>query len=138
MNSIDDQHEHYDSQKNSQIDDQDDTAMLGALFDEHLMPLAERLNAEGKSAFPLAPDVSWLSYYVRRKRSAMVADDFTHAACADSAELELRLAAHWAELGRHELAALAPQFARVAQAARARHAGQVLQAELSPYVYAMF
>jgi hypothetical protein len=118
--------------------DDDAAAMLGALFDEVLMPIAQRMKADGIQAFPLAPDVSWLSYYVRRKRSAMGPADFSSASCGDVAEFEQRLCAHWDGLGRHDLAAQAGQFAKVARAAMAAQAGQPAKADLSPYVYAMF
>lgn len=112
--------------------------LMGALFDEVLLPVAERMKADGVQAFPLAPDVTWLSYYVRRRRSAMTHDDFTSAACADAAELELRLGAHWHSLGRHELAGHAARFAADALAARPLLAAGAAREEPSPYVYAMF
>ncbi len=116
-------------------DDVEMAARLGALFDTLLLPLAQRMQAEGIQAFPMAPDVSWLSYYVRRRRSSMGPADFDSAACAGLAELEARLAAHWLALGRTELAAQAGQFAA---AARVPAADGADGAELSPYVYAMF
>ena len=112
--------------------------LMGALFDEVLLPIAERMQANGVQAFPLAPDVTWLSYYVRRRRSAMTHDDFTSAACADPAELGLRLAAHWQALGRAELAGHAARFARDAAAARPLLAAGSAPEQPSPYVYAMF
>ena len=110
-------------------------ARAGALFDTVLLPLAEHMQAQGKSPFPLQPDVSWLSYYVRRRRSSMGPGDFDSAACAGVAELEQRLAAHWLALGRTDLAAQAGEFAGAARTLPV-HAPQ--DAELSPYVYAMF
>lgn len=111
---------------------------MGALFDQVLLPMAERMRASGVEPFPLAPDVTWLSYYVRRRRSAMTHDDFTSAACADPAELALRLAAHWQALGRTELAGHAARFAAEAGAARPLLAAGAAADAPSPYVYAMF
>lgn len=119
-------------------DNDDVDAMLGALFDEVLLPIAQRMQAEGAQVFPLAPDVSWLSYYVRRKRSAMAPADFSSASCSHVGEFEQRLQAHWQALGRHELAAQAGQFAKVAQAAMEAQEEVAPKVELSPYVYAMF
>ena len=113
-------------------------AMLGALFDEVLMPMAQRMQAAGVDVFPRAPDVSWLSYYVRRKRSAMDADDFSSASCSDVDEFGQRLAAYWQALGRHELAAQVNQFVAIARVAREAQGDGPAKAELSPYVYAMF
>lgn len=113
-------------------------AMLAALFDEVLMPIAQRMQAEGAEVFPLAPDVSWLSYYTRRKRSAMAPADFNSASCADVAEFEQRLRAYWESLGRSELAAQAGQFATAARAARSAQAALPAPDNVSPYVYAMF
>lgn len=111
---------------------------MGALFDEVLLPIAQRMQASGIQAFPLEPDVSWLSYYVRRKRASMTRADFTGASCVEVADLEQRLAAHWTALGRHELAAQASHFGDAASAAKALLAADAPGAELSPYVYAMF
>jgi len=113
-------------------------AMLGALFDEVLMPIAQRMQADGAQVFPLAPDVSWLSYYVRRKRSAMGPADFSSASCSDLAEFEERLRAHWDGLGRQALSAQAGRFGTIARAAMAAQAKVPAKEELSPYVYAMF
>lgn len=113
-------------------------AMLGALFDEVLMPIAQRMEAEGTQVFPLAPDVSWLSYYVRRKRSAMGHADFSSASCSDLSQFEERLRAHWDGLGRHELAAQAGRFAQAAHAAMAAQSQLPAKEQPSPYVYAMF
>lgn len=111
---------------------------IGPLFDEVLLPMAQRMRASGAQPFPLEPDVSWLSYYVRRKRASMTRADFTGASCVDVADLEQRLAAHWQALGRHELAAQAGRFGDAASAAKALLATDAPDAELSPYVYAMF
>lgn len=40
-------------------DDDAMAARLGALFDELVLPLAQRLRHEGKEVFPLAPDRWW-------------------------------------------------------------------------------
>ena len=116
-------------------DDEQLAAQLGALFDELLLPMAQQLRARGAAPFPLAPDVSWLSYYVRRRRSFMTPPDFSSASCADVAELAERLRRHWQGLGRDALAEQAGRFAAVAQVLPA---GRVAESELSPYVYAMF
>lgn len=113
-------------------------AAMGPLFDEVLLPMAQRMQAAGVQAFPLEPDVSWLSYYVRRKRASMTRDDFTGASCVDVADLQQRLAAHWKALGRHELAAQAARFGEAASAAQAVLAADSPESALSPYVYAMF
>ena len=110
-------------------------AQLGALFDEVLLPMARQLREAGDAPFPLTPDVSWLSYYVRRRRSFMTPADFTSASCADVAELAERLRIHWQAQGRDALAGQAERFAAVAQVLPA---GRVAESELSPYVYAMF
>lgn len=121
------------STENDELD-----AMLGTLFDEVLMPIANGMQARGEQPFPLKPDVSWLSYYVRRRRSTTTPADFTSASCRDIDEFEQRLAAHWQGLGRHELAAQVAQFGKVARAAMAARNDKPARAELSPYVYVMF
>ncbi|MES2149513.1 MAG: hypothetical protein V4508_06935 [Pseudomonadota bacterium] len=113
-------------------------AVIGPLFDQVLMPIAQRMRDVGVMPFPLQPDTSWLSYYVRRKRSLMSREDFIGASCMDSAGLAQCLAAHWQALGRQELAAQVGQFVAAAGAAQALLAEDTLSPELSPYVYAMF
>lgn len=109
-----------------------------SLFDTVILPMAKRMRASGKAGFPTKPDVTWLSYYVRRTRSTMRPEDFTGASCADAREFERRMAAHWTSIGRHELAAQARHFAATAQTARtARTAGQASD-DVSPNVYVMF
>ena len=111
---------------------------MAALFDEVLMPIASRMHGAGEQAFALGPDVSWLSYYARRRRSVAAPDDFTSASCAGAAEFERRLAAHWHAMGRHALLAHVARFGQVAELARTACSGRGAQPELSPYVYAMF
>lgn len=118
--------------------DEDATAVLGALFDEVLMPIGQRMRDAGAQVFPLAPDVSWLSYYVRRRRSSMTAPDFCSASCSDVAEFEVRLRAHWEALERHALAAQVGRFGEAARAALAAQANAPAKEQPSPYVYAMF
>ncbi|MDB5906244.1 MAG: hypothetical protein JWP34_358 [Massilia sp.] len=122
----------------SSTNDAQMAAVMEALFDEVLAPIAQRMRASGEQAFPLEPDVSWLSYYVRRKRAFMTRADFTAASCVDVADLGLRLGAHWKALGRHELAAQAARFGAAAGAAQVLLEAAAPEAELSPYVYAMF
>ncbi|MDP3672650.1 MAG: hypothetical protein WA191_17585 [Telluria sp.] len=121
------------------IDEDKVAAPLAALFDEMLLPIAQRMRAQNVLAFPMEPDVSWLSYYVRRKHSQMTSADFISSSCSDIAEFEQKLAQHWQALGRHELAAKVALAGRAATAARASQAERGADAaELSPYVYAMF
>ena len=115
-----------------------DTDALGTWFDTVLMPMAAALRAEGRQPFPVAPDVTWLSYYVRRKTSAMTPPDFSAASCTDVAELELRLRAHWQALGRDALAAHCASIGEAARQARAARSVGTADGEVSPYVYAMF
>lgn len=112
--------------------------LMGALFDEVLTPIAQRMRDTGWQPFPLEPDVSRLSYYVHRKRASMTRDDFTDASCSDAADLARRLAAHWQALGRHELAEQAERFGAAAGTAKALLATDAPEAELSPHIYVMF
>jgi hypothetical protein len=112
--------------------------VMGALFDGVLMPLARRMRASGVQAFPLKPDLSLLSYYVRRRHALMARADFVGVSCFDSTDLALRLEALWQRLGRHELAAQAGRFGEAASQAQALLAAEAPEADLSPYLYAMF
>jgi hypothetical protein len=112
--------------------------VMGALFDEVLMPIARGMRSNGVQAFPLQPDLSWLSYYVRRKHALMTRADFVGVSCVDAADLALRLGALWQTLGRHELAANAGRFGDAAGKAQDLLAAEAPEADLSPYLYAMF
>ncbi len=115
-------------------------ALLAALFDDIMLPMSQRMRAAGQEAFPEAPDVQWLSYYVRRKHVANVPADFHDGACSDVAEFEAKLTAQWMALGRDELAGHAGRFAEAAAVLRSELAagGDSGSAEVSPYVYVMF
>ena len=108
------------------------------LFDAVILPFSKQIAANGAAPFPTSPDISRLSYYVRRARSTMNPEDFHGAACADTQEFERCLAAHWTLVGRHDLAAKAGQFAAAACLARTARAKTQTTGEVSPYVYVMF
>lgn len=113
--------------------------VIGALFDDVLMPMAERMRVSGARAFPVKPDVSRLSYYTRRHaQCSMARDDFTAPSCADFEDFECRLAAYWKDLGRHELADQVTRIAAVARVAHAAFTRSKQDAEVSPFVYVMF
>ena len=107
----------------------------GALFDGVLAPMAESMRASGDCPFPLKPDASRDSYYVRRAKHAMTHGYFTAPSCADFDDFERRLAGYWEALGRHELASKVSHFAATA---RAVYALGEQDAEVSPFVYVMF
>lgn len=109
-----------------------------SLFDTVIGPLSEQMIRSGKHPFALAPDISRLSYFVRRTRSAMKPEDFHGAACADIGELERCLATHWIRTGRPLLAAQAAHFGAAAHKARMLRASASTDGEVSPYVYVMF
>lgn len=114
----------------------DDAALrelLGALFDDLAAP-----RAGAAAPFPMAPGAAQASYYTERARPAMAPGDFSAPSCLDGAELAARLAAHWRALGRDQLAEAAPRIAQLACTAQTVVAARARQAEVSPYIYAMF
>ncbi len=108
---------------------------LAALFDDVIVPAAERARATGHAPFPTAPDASVESYYVKRAQPAMRREDFAAPSSEGFDDFERRLAAHWRAAGRQDLASEAPRFAA---AARAAYALGDEGAEVSPFVYVMF
>jgi hypothetical protein len=122
----------------SSTNDEQLRALIGPLFDELIIPLAAHMRTSGAPPFPLEPDASLHSYYAARPRPSMTRGDFTAPSCLDADELEQRLAAHWNALGRSELSRDAARIAAVARAAHAVFSAGRHEAELSPYVYAMF
>ena len=114
-----------------------DEKALRALTD----PLFEALTADHtpeRPPFPLGPDPSLASYYVRRPQGAMTREDFLGASCLDAGEFEQRLAAYWAAAGQPALAAQAPLAAGAARALHALYQEARPEAEVSPYIYQMF
>jgi hypothetical protein len=114
-----------------------DENALRALTD----PLFDALTADGVSAqppFPLGPDPSLGSYYVRREYGAMTRADFLAPSCLDAEEFEQRLAAYWEAAGQPALAARAPLAASAARALHALYREARPEAEVSPYIYQMF
>ncbi len=109
--------------------------VLGALFDDVLAPIAEGLRARAVEPFPLRPDKSCQTYYIFRSKRAMKREDFTFPSCADFEHFESRLAAHWKDIGRDNLADKASHFAG---AARIAYALGDQDAEVSPFIYVMF
>ncbi len=109
-----------------------------SLFDTVILPYSKTIAASGKAPFAVEPDISRLSYYVRRTRSTMKPEDFNGASCADETEFEQCMAAHWTRVGRHDLAAHAGRFAAEARTARLARAKTQTTGDPSPYIYAMF
>jgi hypothetical protein len=117
----------------SSIDEKALRALTDPLFDALT---ADRLSS--RPPFPLGPDPSLSSYYVRRPHGAMRREDFLKASCLDAGEFEQRLAAYWEAAGRPALAAQAPLVARTARALHALYQEARPDAEVSPYIYQMF
>ena len=106
---------------------------VDSLFDEVLLPLAAKAGSE--PPFPLGPDPSLATYFVRCAKPSMTRDDFTAPSCIGFDDFEKSLAAYWLGEGKPELAALAPRFAR---AAKIIHAPAAEGAEVSTFIYVMF
>lgn len=111
---------------------------IGALFDDLISPIAERMRAGGMQPFPVRPDASLGSYFAPRAQVSMARDDFTAPSCLDPDDFADRLAAHWEALGRHELRDGVPRIAAVARAAHAAFEADRQDADVSPFIYVMF
>ena len=122
----------------SSTDDDKLREAIGALFDEVLMPMAERMRASGAQPFWMKPDATWLSYYARRYPCSMTHDDFTSASCIDFEDFERRLAAYWKARGRHELVDEVSRITTITRTAHAAFARDKQDAEVSPFIYVMF
>ncbi len=79
-------------------------ADAGAVFDAHVVPVAEARRARGVPSIPLGPDPAAPSYFVTRERRSLTRADFEWPAVSSAAELRDRLRALWA--GDPELLAL--------------------------------
>ena len=120
------------------IEDDKLRAATESFFDEVLMPMAERIRANGIQPFPMRPDVSRLSYYTRRSTCSMTRADFTDPSCIGFDDFERSLARHWKSRSRHELVGEVPRITAIARAAHAAHNKTEDKQHVSPLIYAMF
>ncbi|MBM4383384.1 MAG: hypothetical protein FJ091_08445 [Deltaproteobacteria bacterium] len=111
-------------------------AKLRAFFRQRVVPLAERTRARREQRLPAGPDAAAATYYEPARRSHMAPLDFTRASGLTRDTLEAQLRALWQERGDAELAALAPELARLARECAADMVEQ--GEELSPFVYVMY
>jgi len=106
--------------------------LLGAFFEQRLLPLAERLRAGGQPLFPLGPEPGAGSYYLAAAPGALDRPDFERGPACSVAEFGAALAWLWRDDA--ELLALLPELlALMPQLAVAPDA----PAELSAFLYAM-
>src|SRR5205085_834554 len=100
-----------------------------------LMPVAQRLEGDGRALLALRPDPAVASYYRRRSRRQMSRQDFELPVPIGVEELEKALVELWTSDGFPELAALAPGVARIA---RSVYFTEDQDQEVSPFIYVMF
>lgn len=112
-----------------------DPARIDALFDETVLPAAEKLARDGRQLFPIAPDPSASSYYIRRTRTRMTPSDFEVTGCDSAEAFCAALVSLWSREDHGELVHLAPALASLADTLR-RVA--VPSDQVSPFIYQMF
>jgi hypothetical protein len=108
---------------------------LEKFFRAELLPLARQYKREGRCLLAGNPDGSLSSYYEQRKSTRMSRSDFEKGSCRSTEELAAELEAMWRQQGFDELAALAPQLAKLAERLRQT---QPETEDVSPFVYAMY
>lgn len=108
---------------------------ISNFFYEELMPLASKLQEEGKSFFSVKPDSNARTYYVRRAKTTMQPEDFEAAGCNSVDDLKEALVGMWVAQGNPELVVLAGTLSRLAKSLRF---AKKQDDEVSPFIYVMF
>ena len=91
--------------------------LAGELFDNCVAPLAENKNSkQANSYFPLHPDASLNSYFVRPSARKMCSADFELMDGKADKSLSEALASFWDKEEEPELAAMAPRLEEIAKA----------------------
>jgi hypothetical protein len=119
----------------SLIKEKDKELLAESFFNEVLVPLARKLNAEGKSFFPLKADAEQESYYEEPRRRTMTASDFELRAANSIEDFINELAALWISEGHAELAEMAGPLLALAPELRET---QAQEGDVSPFMYVMF
>lgn len=109
---------------------------LDEFFRERLVPAGAAMKKRSGTLFPLGADASATSYFIPRRVTRMEKSDFETLGTASPETLARDLAAMWNRAGVPELAALAPEMADLARAAREAETEQ--EGDVSPFVYAMY
>jgi len=73
----------------------DASPQVREFFFAELLPLAEKLRAEGKYFFSVKPDPGVQTYYVTRDKRKMNPEDFEAAGCESEDSLEKAFVALW-------------------------------------------
>jgi hypothetical protein len=108
---------------------------VSRFFAEELLPLAQRLKADGVKLMDPGPQPGATSYYNRRHQPSMTRADFEQGGLSTPQRAEAEMRAAWSKAIGHPLAPLVPGVARLACELRQRH---VQSSEVSAFVYAMY
>ena len=119
----------------SSISQDEKERLAREFYTSRLLPLSRAATAAGTHYFPLGPDPTLDTYFVKRARTRWTAADFESQSADAPDQLAAALANLWQGLGNPELAALAPDFAALA----ARVYDVDSQADgVTPFMYVMF
>jgi hypothetical protein len=98
-------------------DDDKVKLLAAALFDEVILPLAQKRNAQGEqSYFPLSADPTKSSYYVAPFARVMQPADFEFPGGGNAEGLIDALVQYWTVQGETELASMGPKLKEIAAA----------------------
>lgn len=109
---------------------------LREFFQNVLLPLAKKCEAEGASTLELQADADAESYYVKRVETTTSREVFESASgMIDEATLREAMQAFWKSQGDEDLAAIAGPLAKLAQQLKTT---EEQNEEVSPFIYAMY
>ncbi|MBL7124598.1 MAG: hypothetical protein ISS51_00680 [Dehalococcoidales bacterium] len=114
----------------------DDTLLeVTRFFFEELMPLAKKLQDEGKAFFSVKPNPNAQTYYKKREKTIMHPESFEVVGCDSFDSFEEALIDMWTSQGYSELTKLAPTLLKLA---KSLYFVEEQSEDISPFIYVMF
>ncbi len=112
---------------------------LATFWNKEMIPLAEKLQNNGKSFFSLHPDQIPESYFLQRDKKTMAKEDFEAFGDADFDLLLGALEQMWLEQGLYELASLSPSLKNIgAQLQKDQEKSKEESLDINPLIYQMY
>lgn len=108
--------------------DSQNSELLARFYREHIIPIAEKVAANGIELFPLGPDDSSESYFVDREPG----ESYLHT--VDNSNLNSELTALWSSDRVPGMKDLAVPILELAEKLREKAQSD----DVSPFIYAMF
>jgi hypothetical protein len=108
---------------------------IARFFEAELLPLADKLKAQGVSLLDAGPQLGAKSYYITRPQRRMTPADFEQGGLTSAAQAPAEMQAVWSAAAGHPLAPLAQGVAKLAGQLKC---SQEQSSDVSTFIYAMY